>query len=55
MGCNDPTKYAPFTKLEPVAETAKKVLERSQEVHAGAFVTVEEVAAQLAAEFGVTA
>lgn len=47
--------YAPFTRLEPVAETAKKVLDRVSDcLVRGGFRTFPNEFGNLATEFGVT-
>jgi len=49
-----PHRYAPFTRLEPVAETAKKVLARFMDVWVDSENSVNADVRQVAAEFGVT-
>jgi hypothetical protein len=44
-------KYAPFTRLEPVPETAKKVLDRVSEILRG--ISLPNEFGSLGAEFGV--
>ena len=48
-----PADFAPFTRLEPQAETVKKVLARLEELFDGSG-TVHDDYTQVAAEFGVT-
>jgi hypothetical protein len=51
----DPSDYAPFTRLEPVAETAKKVLDRVlEEYKTLPLKFVSDVLPIVAKEFGVT-
>jgi hypothetical protein len=51
----NPSDYAPFTRLEPVAETAKKVLDRVLEEYGTLPLRfVSDVLPIVAKEFGVT-
>jgi hypothetical protein len=47
-------KYAPFTRLEPVPETAKKILDRFLAAYESSGQTVKNCMRMVAKEFGVT-
>lgn len=49
----DPNNYVPFIRLEPVADTAKKVLDRFDAVFNASFISPGDVLNQLREEFGV--
>jgi len=50
-----PERYAPYTKLEPVAETAKRVLDRVMDATGAAPTSfTSEKILEVAAEFGAT-
>ena len=53
---NNPHNYAPFTRLEPVADTAKKVLDRVLEAYQNEHprLFISDVLPLVSKEFGVT-